>query len=114
LTEPNFPSYLCQAFESYSNEKRLPQQPKILDDIINIMCKTLKLSTIQTVAVGFALIDWNYADSKKFLKLKLPEVLAGTALGEVNDDLTHGLFLLISSSEVCIKLWITPSPSMTY
>lgn len=101
LTEPNFASYLCQAFESYSNEKRLPQQPKIHDDIINIMCKTLKLSTIQTVAVGFALIDWNYADSRKFLRLKLPEVLAGTTLGEVNDDLIHGLFLLISSSEVC-------------
>ena len=100
LKEPNFASYLCQAFESYSNEKRLPQQQKLPDDIISTVCKALKLSTIQSVAIGFALLDWHHSEAKKFLRAKLPEILPGASLSEVHDDLLHGLYLLTFSSEV--------------
>ena len=93
---------MCQAFESYSNEKRLPQQPKLSDDLIGTICRTIKLSSIQTVGVGYALIEWNFADAKKFLRNILPEVLVGTSIGEVNDDIIQGLFRLISSSEVSV------------
>ena len=91
---------MCQAFESYSSEKRLPQQPKMSDDIIGTVCRTIKLSSIQSIGVGYALMEWNFADAKKFLRNKLPEVLSGTSLGEVNDDMIQGLYRLISSSEV--------------
>jgi hypothetical protein len=100
LKEPNFASYLCQAFETYSNEKRLPQQQKLPDDIISTVCKALKLSTIQTVAIGFALLDWHHSEAKKFLRAKLPEILPGASLSEVHDDFLHGLYLLTFSSEV--------------
>jgi hypothetical protein len=100
LKEPNFASYLCQAFETYSNEKRLPQQQKLPDDIISTVCKALKLSTIQTVAIGFALLDWHHSEAKKFLRAKLPEILPGASLSEVHDDFLHGLYLLTFSFEV--------------
>lgn len=103
MKEPNFSSYICQAFESYSNEKRTPQQPKIADDIISNVCKTLKLSELQTVAVAFALIEWPSADAIKFLKAKLPEIALETSLEEVHNDLLHGLYLFISLSDVSVE-----------
>lgn len=50
--------------------------------------------------MAFALLEWPNADSKKFLKIKLPEIALGASLDEVHNDLLHGLYLLISSSDV--------------
>lgn len=72
------------------------------DDMIGTVCRAIKLSSLQSVAFGYALIEWNFADAKKFLRNKLPEVLSGTSLGEVNDDIIQGLYRLISSSEVSL------------
>ena len=50
--------------------------------------------------MAFALLEWPTADAKKFLKSKLPEIAIGASLDEVHNDLLHGLYLLISSSDV--------------
>ena len=102
MKKPNFASIVCQAFAGSSRQKLLLQQGnKLPDDTLSNICKTLKLSTAQTSAFAFALMQSPYrmlaVDASKLLKSKLPEV---GSFNDLHEDVLHGLAHFVTSTEV--------------
>ena len=100
----NCTSILCLALEGGSRQKGLQQGSRLPDDTISNICKTLKLSALQTVAFAFAISKSQYKvlaqDAIKLLRSKLPEISIGTDFNEVHNDIIHNLSILVASSEV--------------
>lgn len=64
------------------------------------MCKTLKLSPLQVVAVAYSLAQSLYIDSHLLLLEKLPTIITEMSLAEVHGDILNGLANMIASSQV--------------
>ena len=101
MKRANFATILCQAFDGGSRQKLLQQGNKLPDDMLLNICKTLKLSTAQTSAFAYALIQSPYRmlsqEALKLFKSKLPEF---GSFNDLHEDVLHGLVLYVTTSEV--------------
>jgi hypothetical protein len=90
--------------EGGNRRQSLQQGAKLPEDFLGTICRTLKLSPVQTIAVAYAISRSQYRslaqDAVKLLRSRLPEIGASSPLGELSEDILHGLALLASSSEV--------------
>eukprot|EP01041_Mallomonas_annulata_P009060 gene9060-18769_t len=100
MKKANFATILCQAFDGGSRQKLLQQGNKLPEDMLLNICKTLKLSTAQTLAFAFALIQSPYRslnqEALKLLKAKLPEIVS---FENMHEDILHGLVQYVTTSE---------------
>jgi hypothetical protein len=69
-------------------------------ETIDDICKTLKLSPLQAVAVAYSLAQSQYIDSHQLLLAKLPTTVTDISFAEVHGDILNGLANMIASSQV--------------
>jgi len=91
--------------EGGSRLKYLQQGTKLPDDLLPSICRTIKLSPLQSAAFGFAVAQTQYrtlaADAVRFLRSKLPEInAANLVMGEVSNEILHMLIHFVTTTEV--------------
>eukprot|EP01041_Mallomonas_annulata_P006467 gene6467-13061_t len=96
----NFATILCQAFDGGSRQTLLQQGNKIPEDMLLNICKTLNLSTSQTLAFAFALIQSPYQslnqEALKLIKIKLPEIVS---FDNIYEDILNELVQYVTTSK---------------
>jgi hypothetical protein len=101
LRRPNFVTILCQGFEGGSREKMLQQGVQVPEYFLPGVCRIIKLSPSQTVAVCFALMHSQYRslvqEGLRLLKLKLPEI---TTVADIGEEIVQALLHFAVNNEV--------------
>jgi hypothetical protein len=97
-------SIMCHAVESGARQVSLQQGGRLYEDYLNVLTRSLKLSSGLSVIIGFSLAQSQFKslsqDAIRFLRVKLPELNSLTAISDMSEDILQQIYHFITTCEV--------------
>jgi CCR4-NOT transcription complex subunit 1 len=95
---------MCHAVESGARQVSLQQGGRLYEDYLNVLTRSLKLSSGLSVIIGFSLAQSQFKslsqDAIRFLRVKLPELNSLTAISDMSEDILQQIYHFITTCEV--------------